>query len=150
MSIGFLNHFGLFPAPENYTKVDKVPSFGGVLHGMLTSLALAGPMDGTQVRSTGMVTAQIAGILLALVLLMAAPPTEGRMLLVPMSQSAARTMVPLAVAQGARLIARGPLPASIVIYGQRAALASPLLKSGVLIVAAPSAGCGALRLGQFV
>lgn len=91
-----------------------------------------------------MVAAQVAGILFSLILMMAAPPAEGRLLLVPTSAAAARTMVALAIAHDARLIARGPLPASMIVYGRRAGLALPLLQAGVLILAAPAAGCGAI------
>jgi hypothetical protein len=72
----------------------------------------------------------------------AAPPAHGRMMLVPLSAQAARGMVAMAVDGGAALIGPGPLPGSLVIEGQRAALFQALIKHGVALVAAPATGCG--------
>jgi hypothetical protein len=73
-----------------------------------------------------------------------APPAEGRMILVPLWPQAADRLVARSAAAGARLVGHGPLPRSLVVSGRRAALA-PAMAAGVLILAAPPAGCGRAR-----
>jgi hypothetical protein len=74
--------------------------------------------------------------------LVAAPPEKGRMMLVPLTTDAAHGMVAMAIDRGASLVARGPLPGSIIVNGDRAILLRALLRQGVALVAAPVAGCG--------
>lgn len=71
------------------------------------------------------------------------PPEQGAMLLVPLS---GRLAVPANVAldAGAALAAPGPLPGSLVVIGQRAAIAAPALRHGILPLSAPRALCGAV------
>lgn len=81
-------------------------------------------------------------ILIGLPLLAFYPPAQGAMLLVPMTADARGAMLPVALAHGGRMMARGSLPGSIVMWGDRAALAAPLLGRAVLVMAADAAGCG--------
>ena len=81
--------------------------------------------------------------LLGLVGLYAYPPATGRMLLVPLTYEARAALVPVAVAQGARLVARGPLAGSVLVEGDRVRLVPPLLRRGVIALSAQMGGCGA-------
>jgi hypothetical protein len=72
----------------------------------------------------------------------AAPPAAGPLLLVPVTDAAAATMVADAVAGGARLVGPGPLPGSLVVAGTRSEIARAL-GPGVLVLAAPPSGCSA-------
>ena len=83
---------------------------------------------------------QTLGIVSALLVLPLLPPRDGRMLLIPVGSDSAARLAPTALATGARLIARGPFPGSLVVQGQRGPLSSAL--RAVLIVAAPQSGCG--------
>lgn len=81
--------------------------------------------------------------LFGLIGLYALPPAHGRMLLVPLTQGAKRALAPVAVAQGARLVARGPFAGSLVVEGDRHHLAPALLRRGVIALSADMGGCGA-------
>ena len=70
------------------------------------------------------------------------PPAEGEALLVPLGAGAAARIAPLALAHGSRLVARGPLPGSLVVEGSRARLWITLLRAGIVMTAAPPVGCG--------
>jgi len=85
---------------------------------------------------------QAGGILLGLSLLAFYPPDKGRMLLLPLGMAGQGAAVSLAMKHGALLIAAGPLPRSVVIYGSRASIAAVMQHARILIMAAPSAGCG--------
>jgi hypothetical protein len=86
---------------------------------------------------------QLGAVLTALTLVAFAPPVEGRMILVPVIPGAAQGMIARATRHDALLVDYGPLPGSFVIEGNRAALWSAMLSHGVVILAAPPAGCGA-------
>lgn len=83
--------------------------------------------------------AVVAGATLTLV----APPSEGAVLLVPIRAEASGRVLSIAIDHGALLVGRGPFPGSIVVAGRRTAMLSPMLREGVLVFAAPPAGCGA-------
>jgi hypothetical protein len=70
------------------------------------------------------------------------PPPRGTMILVPLWPGAEQGMTARAVDAGAVLVDRGPLPGSLVISGDRAAIAPGMLAHGVLILTGPKAGCG--------
>ena len=89
-----------------------------------------------------LVTGQITGILLGLAALAFSPPSTGKMMLVPLSDVAARRVTLLAVSAGATLIAPGPLSGSLVVAGERHRLSDALASTTVLILAAPPAACG--------
>jgi hypothetical protein len=82
------------------------------------------------------------GVLGAAAVAVAAPPAAGPLLLVPVTDAAAATMVADAVAGGARLVGPGPLPGSLVVSGTRSKVAHALGR-GVLVLAAPPVGCSA-------
>ncbi len=85
--------------------------------------------------------AQLAIILLGLALLYGNPPAQGRILLVPMTAGARAHLVSSAIDHGARLVANGRLPGSMVVEGRRDAL-FPLVRDGILPLRAFAAACG--------
>ncbi|KQN10166.1 hypothetical protein ASE85_04425 [Sphingobium sp. Leaf26] len=74
--------------------------------------------------------------------LYAVPPASGRMLLLPLTEEAKAAVAPVAVATGARLVAKGPWPGSLLVEGERDALAPALLRRGVIALSAQIGGCG--------
>jgi hypothetical protein len=89
-----------------------------------------------------LLAAQLLLILIGVPVLAFYPPVQGPMLLVPLSADARAAMVRVATDHGARLMARGPLPGSIVIWGERAALSGPLMAHAVVVMAGDAAACG--------
>lgn len=75
-------------------------------------------------------------------LLIAAPPASGAMMLVPLGPQAANALPLLALVGDVRLLARGPLPGSLLVYGSRRA--RTLLRHGIVTLASPPALCGKL------
>lgn len=88
-------------------------------------------------------TAQCALVLFGLLGLYAVPPASGRMLLLPLTHEAEATVAPIAVARGARLVAKGPWPGSLLVEGDRDQLVLALLRQGVIALSAQMGGCGA-------
>jgi len=88
-----------------------------------------------------LVVGQILGVLGVFALVALAPPAQGTMLLVPISGQSESRIVAIALAQGATLVARGPLPSSVIVYGKRASLLGPLSRAGVLTLSGGAAGC---------
>lgn len=86
---------------------------------------------------------QLGAVFAGLMLTAFSPPAQGRMILVPIAPGAAQGMIARATHHDARLVDYGPLPGSFVVEGSRAALWPEMLSHGVLLLAAPSAGCGA-------
>ncbi len=70
------------------------------------------------------------------------PPAKGAILLIPMLQNNAASLVPLARASGALLVGNGPLPGSLVVLGDRARLLRRVRAWNVILLSAPAAGCG--------
>jgi hypothetical protein len=93
-------------------------------------------------RHARLLAAQCVLILFGLVGLYAAPPASGRMLLLPLTDDAGSLVAPVAVAAGARLVAKGPWPGSLLVEGRRDQLAPALLRRGVIAVSAQMGGCG--------
>jgi len=87
---------------------------------------------------------QIGLALGALAILAFMPPPSGRLLLVPVGGASQADILGIAIAADARLVGTGPLPESLVVEGTREALLSPLLEAGVILLAAPAAGCGVI------
>lgn len=87
--------------------------------------------------------AQLAVGASGFLLLLLTPPPQGEMLLVPATRDAQRALAPLAIASPARLIGTGPLPGSLVVFGDRTTLLPVMLRHGILVLAAPRSGCGA-------
>ncbi len=69
-----------------------------------------------------------------------APPASGAMMLVPLGPQAANALPLLALVGDVRLLARGPLPGSLLVYGKRRA--HTLLRHGIVTFASPPALCG--------
>ena len=88
-----------------------------------------------------LVFGQTGSIVLALGALAFQPPAHGRMMLMPLNTQAAARLAPLAIDNGAALVGRGPA-GSLVVTGDRARLAA-LYSAGILVLAAPPAGCNA-------
>jgi hypothetical protein len=80
-----------------------------------------------------------------LVTLTAAPPVEGKMLLVPLTPAAARALPHHALSSGATIVEIGPIANSLVVRGQRSAIFERMLVNGVLVLSAAPSGCGAAR-----
>jgi hypothetical protein len=79
--------------------------------------------------------------LVGVLALVAAPPATGMMLLVPLSSQAAAALPSAVVRGNTRLVAQGPFPGSLVVYGSRQEIALPLLVHGVLTFASLRQGC---------
>ena len=87
---------------------------------------------------TGPLVVQVALAVLALLVVAFTPPPHGRMLLVPLDGK--QVSEAAIAAMRATPVARGPLPGSRVVEGERQRL-SGLWPRGVLVLAAPSALC---------
>ena len=94
-----------------------------------------------------LVVSQILGALGIFVLIALAPPAQGTMLLVPLAGQPESRIVAIALAQGATLVQRGPLPSSVIVYGKRASLLGPLSRAGVLTLSGGAVGCRTGRQG---
>jgi len=95
-----------------------------------------------------LLTARIGGVAIQAVLTVAAvalaiavPPARGAILLVPLGRATAADALNLATDGGARLVTRGPLPGSVVVFGDRDRLFARLLAHGILPVSASRLGC---------
>ena len=87
---------------------------------------------------TGLIVAQLALAILALLAVAFTPPAQGRMLLVPLDgQPISRAAI-----EGleATPLVAGPLPGSVVVDGDRQLL-SALWAQYILVLAAPAALC---------
>lgn len=73
--------------------------------------------------------------------LLVVPPAQGRMMLVPLDGRASAALPALALHGETRLVATGPIPGSLIVYGRRDDLAARLLAHGILTVATPLGGC---------
>lgn len=71
------------------------------------------------------------------------PPAQGQILLVPLLSSGRGELIRFAIDHDARLVARGPLPGSMIVEGQRAALGKAIFTHGWLPLASRAKGCGA-------
>ncbi|WP_294295012.1 hypothetical protein [uncultured Sphingomonas sp.] len=77
------------------------------------------------------------------------PPQRGAMLLVPLTGQIA-TVVNVAMAGKAALLGQGPLPGSMIVIGDRAALRTAASGRGILLLSAPRALCGDRAAGGTV
>jgi hypothetical protein len=84
---------------------------------------------------------QLLATLPAIAWLLLGPPAQGMMMLVPLNAHAAQALPGLVVHGETRLVAAGPLPGSLIVYGRRADLAWPLLARGVLTFVSLRQGC---------
>ncbi|VXC66780.1 hypothetical protein [Sphingomonas sp. 8AM] len=88
-----------------------------------------------------LVTQASVGVI-ALAIMSLYPPTEGRILLIPIVDRDVNATARLALSSGAALLGAGPLRGSLVVVGNRARLAAQLRPWRILMLAAPPAGCG--------
>ncbi len=70
------------------------------------------------------------------------PPARGAMLVVPMAGESLAPALARAVAQGAGLLKEGPIAGSLILVGEREAIADALAGSSTLLIAAPARACG--------
>jgi hypothetical protein len=71
------------------------------------------------------------------------PPASGRLLLVPITGGDANDMARIAIEGGAALMGAGPLPGSLVVVGDRAAVVAHIPHIAAIVMAAPVTACGA-------
>ena len=95
--------------------------------------------------SGSLLVVQMTAVVASLAAIAFYPPSSGKMILVPIWPGAERGLAARAIQAGGQLVDRGPLPHSLVISGLRSAIAPAMLSSGVLILSAPAAGCGASK-----
>ncbi len=99
----------------------------------------AGPCS---TRSPKCLLALQIGIGLAgLMLLVMAPPRDGRIWLVPLTQGAAEGLAVSALRSGSALLERGPIDGTLIVQGSSSALARSGVGRDVLMLAAPLGGC---------
>lgn len=72
------------------------------------------------------------------------PPSSGKLLLVPIGGQSVDVVAKVALAGGAPLLGRGPLPGSLVVVGERAKIAREIKSWDIILMAAPPAGCGTI------
>lgn len=77
----------------------------------------------------------------ALVAFAAAPPVEGKMMLVSLSGASTDRIAGLALESGMQIVDRGP-NGSLVVAGRAGDIIGTALRHGVIVIAAPAAGCG--------
>ena len=85
---------------------------------------------------------QIGAAIAAVPALVLAPPTQGRMLLIPIWPGSDAHLAADEVARGVRLVAPGPISGSLVVDGARAIVTKGLLARGVLTISAAGLECG--------
>jgi hypothetical protein len=102
---------------------------------------MAALLDQHRCRSAVAISAQIVIAALSFGLLALTPPAEGEMMLVPLTAHAAQALPAWALRNGTRLIATGPLPGSLLVYGRRSVLTPGLLRHATLVLATPPGGC---------
>lgn len=88
---------------------------------------------------------QIGVVLASLLALSFFPAAQGPMALIALDGRDAGTLAGPAIAQGAALLGRGRRANILVIEGRRDLILWPMLKDGVLVIAAPASWCGADR-----
>lgn len=70
------------------------------------------------------------------------PPASGDMVLVPITDDAARSVSRIASSGDTRLMGRGPWQGSLIVRGDRPDLTKLFLKEGILALAATTSVCG--------
>jgi hypothetical protein len=94
-----------------------------------------------------LISVQCTAIAIGMAIVALQPPESGRMLLVPIWSGSEGRAAQLALNSGVTLIGVGPLRGSVVVRGKRAVLADSAWNENILMMAAPSAGCGASGSG---
>ncbi len=88
-----------------------------------------------------MLPAQITATFAAILIVIFTPPASGRLLLVPIGGGDPGPVAVRALHGGALLLGAGPLSGSIVVVGERSAVAKAIGGAAIMILAAPSGGC---------
>lgn len=89
-----------------------------------------------------LVAGAIAVAIAALAALVLAPRSGEPVALVPLGESAGRTVPTLIASPDTLLLARGSLPGSYIVRGQRPGFFDSLTRHGVLVLNATAPGCG--------
>ena len=84
---------------------------------------------------------QVAIAAVGVTVLAIAPPAQGKMMLVPMTEEAASALPLLAAGRGALIIGGGPFAGSLVVDGRRETLMAAGWNHAILVTAAPVTGC---------
>lgn len=84
----------------------------------------------------------LVAVVAAFGMLLAWPPAEGRMLIVPLGARSMGDVVRFATDRDFRLVQQGPLQGSMVVIGRRDRLGAALVADGFLVLATTYAGCG--------
>lgn len=71
-----------------------------------------------------------------------APPARGAILLLPLPGAPSAGLAADAISRGGLILERGPVDGSILVYGERAALAGPMAARGVLAIGGAMTACG--------
>ena len=85
---------------------------------------------------------QIVIAAVVLILSLFAPPARGAILLLPLPGAPSAGLAGDAIARGGLILERGPVDGSILVYGERAALAGPMAARGVLTIGGTMTSCG--------
>ena len=95
-------------------------------------------------RAYAPLLSQMTLAIVALLALNFAPPAQGKILLIPLTADA-RARLPAEIVQHeALLVGMGPFAGSLVVVENHQNLMIPMLRLGILALAAPPAGCGDL------
>lgn len=90
---------------------------------------------------TPALVAQAICIVAAVAILTLLPPVRGAMLLIPLNAGTGAT-IELARVSGARLLGRGPVSGSVIVEGDRSAIALRMMGHGTLVMAGRPNLCG--------
>lgn len=93
-------------------------------------------------RPYRLIAAQAAIGAVALAALALTPPAQGRMMIVSLNGQSPGEIAAWAVRDEVRIVGGGPLPGSLIVQANAGALAGTALRHGVVVMAAPAAGCG--------
>ena len=95
-----------------------------------------------QRRSIALLSLQIASAVVGLPALALWPPASGGMTIVPIDGADVNHTLVRALAGGARVVGGGVVRGSLVVVGDRAAIARQFAPRSVLMLAPMPAGCG--------
>jgi hypothetical protein len=92
-------------------------------------------------RGRTILIAQFFLILTGIAIVALMPPASGAMIAWPLLQGQRSTGIDAMLAAGARIERAGPLPGSLVLNADRAAMLWPALDNGVLLFSTTLSGC---------
>jgi len=85
---------------------------------------------------------QAALVVATLAMSVMVPPPRGAMLVMPIGSASLAATVNWATGRGAMVMNAGRVPGSVVIFGERAALAWPAIRDGYVLIGVPASWCG--------